>query len=573
MGKKRRKRILTPFEKKQKKQGKDIKDTLKNMGFLYLKTEGIHKVIGLKRSEIDGVHIYENIVLVCEKSLDQDLKEHVRKKAQYYAQINKNKKQFITWLKETYAGKIVDYDIARYKIKFLYFHEQTASEDTKELYNTKELKINFLDDKDLIFFKRLSNAIKLSAKYELFRFLDLELNDIGVPKSEEHPNEIESAVIVPEMNCGFPDGIQIVSFLMSAEQLLKCAYVLRKDNWENRVELYQRLVDPAKINKIREFVADQRKAFINNVIVSLPNYVEFYKKDTHGKYELIDVSLIERIQNLKIKFPEKFNSIRIIDGQHRLYAHYEGNDADKYESEIKKLRNKLYMLVTGLIFPKDYLDRSKTMLEGKLFLEINDNQKKVTPLNLLTTIALLYPETDVAVSIRVLNSLNQKEIFLNYFELNALKSGKIKVPSLIKWGLKSLVDTVDDQQSLYHYWKESSGLSLDDKGIDSKEYEVAFNSYIDFCVKKISIYFSGVKSAFKDDWESKDIDNRFFSVTSITGFIIAFRRSLPKYGIKEYSFYRDKLKKLEINFKKGMFPFKSSHWNDFAKKIEDQCWD
>ena len=108
MGKKRRKRILTPFEKKQKKQGKDIKDTLKNMGFLYLKTEGIHKVIGLKRSEIDGVHIYENIVLVCEKSLDQDLKEHVRKKAQYYAQINKNKKQFITWLKETYAGKIVD---------------------------------------------------------------------------------------------------------------------------------------------------------------------------------------------------------------------------------------------------------------------------------------------------------------------------------------------------------------------------------------------------------------------------------------------------------------------------------
>ena len=47
------------------------------------------------------------------------------------------------------------------------------------------------------------------------------------------------------------------------------------------------------------------------------------------------------------------NSVCVIDGQHRIYAHYEAPITEKYESQIAPLRKQLHLLVTGLIFPPD----------------------------------------------------------------------------------------------------------------------------------------------------------------------------------------------------------------------------
>ena len=90
--------------------------------------------------------------------------------------------------------------------------------------------------------------------------------------------------------------------------------------WENKLELYQRLIEPPRIAKIRGFIAKEKKAFINNIVVSLPNTVNFYQ---NGDPTPINIFSIDEIQNITVKIPLAYNSIEIIDGQHRLYAHYE----------------------------------------------------------------------------------------------------------------------------------------------------------------------------------------------------------------------------------------------------------
>lgn len=569
----KRRKILTILEKKQRKQKKDITTTFKSLGFQYLNTEGKEKTFDSVKGEIDVVFIYENIIIICEMSLDSDLKQHVLKKGKFFSAINNDKKQLIDWLKKDYTEKFDlfgKYPDSRYKIKFLYIHEKTAAEETKKYYDSEYLKINFLDEKNLKYFKKLSGAIKFSGRYELFKFLNLNIEDINVSTSEKEKKEIDSAVILPQMNSGFPAGIRIVSFLMSAEQLLKCAYVSRNDNWENKLELYQRLIEPARINQIRKFIAEEQKSFINNIVVSLPDSVMFSQKVSNTNEKNVNIFEIDTIQNLTIKIPIVFNSIGIIDGQHRLYAHYEADKKEKFEKSISELRGRMYLLVTGLIFSKSIRLADRVNFESKLFLEINDNQKSVPALNLLKITSLKEPYSPIGISLKVLNALNTKNLFLNYFDLSSLSSSKIKIPSLTKWGLKDLLEISMEKETLFKYWNNDNKLKLLDE--TSKESDVLFEEYIQFCVNSIVQYFSGIKIAFKDDWECEDEDNRFFSVTAFTGFVIAFRMSLAKYEIKEPHFYAEKLKQLQIGFKKKEFPYKSSHWNAFAQQIDEKCW-
>lgn len=187
---------------------------------------------------------------------------------------------------------------------------------------------------------------------------------------------------------------------MSAEQLLKCAYVSRNDNWENKLELYQRLIEPARINQIRKFIAEEQKSFINNIVVSLPDSVTFSQKVGNTNEKDVNIFDIDTIKNLTIKIPIVFNSIGIIDGQHRLYAHHEADKKEKFEKIISELRGKMYLLVTGLIFSKSFRLADRVNFESKLFLEINDNQKSVPALNLLKITSLKEPYWNFIKSIK-----------------------------------------------------------------------------------------------------------------------------------------------------------------------------
>lgn len=151
---------------------------------------------------------------------------------------------------------------------------------------------------------------------------------------------------------------------MAAETLIKNSYVLRKDNWEDSAMLYQRLIQKEKIKGIRKFLADKKEAFYNNIIVALPQDIYF----VNDKNKQLSINDVEKYNVCKMIIPDRMNSICIIDGQHRIYAYYEGEDNDPNESKIGDLRKKLHLLVTGLVFPEGTSDVKKIKNRKRNFL-------------------------------------------------------------------------------------------------------------------------------------------------------------------------------------------------------------
>ena len=146
------------------------------------------------------------------------------------------------------------------------------------------------------------------------------------------------------------------------------------------------------------------------------------------------------------------------------------------------------------------------------------------------------------------------------FELSALDEGKIKVASIIKFALRYLVTLTpaEGKTSLYAYW------SGDKAGLQKKE-ETALDEYITFCAKSIDVYFSAVRDAFKESWN--DPASKLLSVICLNGFIIAYNRQLAKNGVRDYSFYRDRLNKLTADFSKENFAYTSSQYKKFSTQI------
>ncbi|MFP4402503.1 MAG: DGQHR domain-containing protein [Candidatus Nanoarchaeia archaeon] len=469
---------------------------------------------------------------------------------------------FLNWLKEKYRekfSKFEDYENSRYQIFYLYFHKKKISDDDKKYCDI----IKFVNEKNLDYFKQITEILKFSSKYEIFRFLGLDLAKYKIPTSTEEEHNINTTVILPETSSGFKN-IKTVSFLLSAESLIECGYVLRKDNWEDSIEVYQRLLIKNKIKSIREYLIENERGFINNVIVSLPKEVKFHKD---GKE--VDFSDLTNIESLKLTIPKTINSIGIIDGQHRIFAHYKSNEA--IESKISKLRPKLHLLVTGLVFSDDVNDIERIKIESQIFREINDNTKSVSNDVLLHILSLKDPYSSFGIARLLLMRLNSSQIFRDKFEMSTLEKAEIKSTSIIKFALGYIVEINPYKETLFKYWKNQKKEILLD--IKNDKFKEVFDEYIDFLERTILEYFSSIRNNFRNDWNLSIKESKILSVTSINGFIIALRKTLKLYGIKDFNFYDNKFKKLNTNFKKDNFRFASSQYNQFSEEIMIECFE
>lgn len=405
----------------------------------------------------------------------------------------------------------------------------------------------------------MSQCIRRSVKYEIFRFLNITDTDIGVDTTETNQKKIKATIISPQEATGLKNGVRIVSFMMSADTLIKNCYVLRKDNWEESTTLYQRLIKKEKIKSIREFLVKKEQAFYNNIIVALPDGVLFQDKELNIK----SVKDFDAYNVCSMLIPDQMNSICIIDGQHRVYAHYEGDSNDKNEGKISELRKKLHLLVTGLVFPPEMSITERTRIQSEIFLEINSKAKPVPPDIILHIEQLKDPLSDKGLARAVIERLNKERVFLNKFEMSSLDEGKIKIASIIKFALRYLVSVEPkEKRSFYSYWEgdKEALLSLDDTALDE---------YLGFCVKNLSTYFSAIKKNFKQEWDNPN--SKLLSVIAINGFIIAYNRLLDQYGIKDFDFFDNQLKNLKTDFSKENFPYTSSQYKKFSDEILEKA--
>lgn len=563
--KKKAKKPLTEEQKKEQARKKKeaafkrkIKTTFMAAGFFYLPSNGKEFKIGHRVVELDYLFIYDNVVLICEDTCGQKKdKDHIRKKSESFQEIQNCLKEFFAWMIETFPNDralVEKYRPERYQVFYLYIPQNeldlTANERT--LYGN----LLFVEPETLSYFNRMTQCIHYSARYEIFRFLGIKDEHLGSSSSEGAKTTIKAPIIYPEDVTGLRNGVRVVSFMMSAEKLLRTAYVLRKDNWEESIFLYQRLIEKEKIKSIRAFLASKGEAFYNNIIVALPDNVTFEDDSSNP----ISKDKIGDFQHCKLVMPDEMNSICVIDGQHRIFAHYEAPSNDKHESKIAVLRKQLHMLVTGLIFPADMSEADRKQIQSEIFLDINDNTKKVAP-NVLTHIEMIKdPFSDIGLARRIIERLNKQRIFLNRFELSSLDEEKIKVSSIIKFALRYLVTIkpADGKTSLYAYWDG-------DKEALQKKDEAALNAYIEFCAKQIDVYFSSVRDVFKTAWN--DSQSKILSVIAINGFIIALNRQLAKNGLGNHDSYNGYFQNMNMDFSKEGFPYTSSQYRKFSSQI------
>ena len=552
-----KKRKVLAFRKK-------IRSSFTDAGFTYFSTLDKHFPIGTRTVELDYLFLYENIIVICEDNTKQkkDI-DHIRNKNESFAEIRNNKTAFLNWLSNTFPEKatmVKQYRPERYFLYYIYISqtELEITEDEKNRYSN----LLFWDPETLSYFNRMAQCIQHSARYEIFRYLGLKNDEIGFSGSEGGKTTIKAPIIYPQEATGLRNGVRVVSFMMSAEKLLRTSYVLRKDSWEESMFLYQRLIEKDKVKSIRAFLAQKGEAFYNNIIVALPDNVTF--EDDAGTPILVEN--IGDFQHCKLVLPDEMNSICIIDGQHRIFAHYEAPATEKYELQIAPLRRQPHLLVTGLIFPTEMKEPERKQIQSQIFLDINDNTKKVAP-NVLTHIEMVKdPFSDIGLARRVIERLNKKRVFLNRFELSALDESKIKVASIIKFALRYLVTVTpaEGKTSLYAYWQGN-------KEAFQQKDEASLNDYIEFCANSIDLYFSAIRDAFKSSWN--DPASKMLSVISINGFIIAFNRQLNKYGVSDYPFYSSCLRKLSIDFSKNGFPYTSSQYRKFSGRILAEAFD
>lgn len=535
-----------------------------NAGFEHIKTINKHIKIGNRVVEFDSIFFYENIMLICEDTgTTNDIKGHIRNKKEAFEQVANNKKEFLEWLIKEFPDfltQLTAYTEEEFKIFNLYFSQTELNLTSEELAMYSDIK--FIDFKSLNYFLRMSQCIKLSSRYEIFRFLGLESKSIGIAINESSKRSLKVPIIYPKRTTGLSNNIRVVSFIISAESLLNTCYVLRKDNWEESIWLYQRLIDKEKIKKIRTFLAKKGEAFYNNIIVSLPSNVRFRDKTGNSK----SVSEIGDLEACELEIPDEMNSICVIDGQHRIFAHYEGGKNDKYETEIAPLRKQLHLLVTGLIFPPEMTDIEKTQFQSEIFLDINSNSKPVQADVLLHIEMLKNPLSDIGLARQVIERLNKQTPFLNMFEMSSLDGTKIKIASIIKFALRYLVSisSAENKGTLYSYWDG-------DKEALLKKDKEALDSYLDYCTKNLSLYFSAIRKTFIKDWENKE--SKLLSVISINGFIIAYSRQLKKNGVKDFDFYDNAFKKLNIDFSKEKFMYTSSQYRKLSDIIVKEAFE
>lgn len=551
---------LSPEEKQERQEKlnrkrfcKSIEDIFKNIGFTSFHTEGKEFHLGNRNHEIDHCFKYENIIVLCERTTGQKNIEHIAKKKETYETILNNKSDFLSYLNNTYPEmNIRKYSDGRYIIKYLYFSQKKMDITLEEEARFSPVKL--VDLNSYYYFQNITLCLKKTAIYEIFKYLNIQKSDLGIKTTRSVSNDFNVTILHPVDVTGV-ENVRMVSFMISPYDVMENAYVLRKDNWEESMDLYQRMVTKSRINKIRKFVIKNKKTFFNNIILSLPKGVVFKDGDNVVSEEEMDES---KCYTMVLK--NEFNSIGIIDGQHRVYAHYENNIEDNDEKEMSVLRKKLNLLATGIIFPDDWDDGKKRKFESELFLEINKNPQKVKSDLIMYIEMSKNPFDDASIAREILINLNNRSVLSGLFQMSSLEKAPLKMTSIVKYALKSLVSTDVNQENLFKYWNPECDKNLVHTNMECR------NEYVKYCTNILSKYFSAIKAVYNDDFSNSK--SMILKVVAINGFLIGLRLSLKlTSGPQDFQYYHDVFDSYYIDFSKENFNYAGSRYAQFAEEV------
>jgi len=560
---------LSPEEKKAAQVKRDhtklIKETFRAAGFLPIPAFSDKEfTYDGTTSDFDDAFVFQNIIVFCEYTTSQEsgIGTHLKKKKILYDKIEANPSSFIQFIRKSFPqfDQAIDavFQPNQLRTSIVYCSRFTVKQQIKD----EVPGVKYFDYHIAKYFSDVTKTVKRSARFELFNFLGLSSKDVGDGVLRPNQNHMDSYAgsLLPEGHSHFDAGFKVVSFYIDPQALLERAYVLRKDGWLSNDATYQRMIHRKKVESIRKYLKERRRAFVNNIIVTLPDSTKLI--DSEGN-TLRPEKLLET-QPAIIQLPSLYNSVGIVDGQHRIFSYHEGGS---FDDEISKLRRQQNLLVTGIIFPPGMGEEAKTIFEATLFLEINANQANASS-QLKQQISLkISPFDPESIARRIVNHLNdQTGPLQDEFERFFFESGKVKTTSIVSFGVRPLA-SIRSADSLFSIWQRPGK----EKVLEGQDYEL-LSEYAKFCSSQINQFIGAVRTALpRERWTADlKVEDRFLTTTIINGLLSCFRRIVRLKVTYSFEEYRAKLQGLES------FPFgdyKSSQYNRMGEAIHKRFFE
>ena len=271
----------------------------------------------------------------------------------------------------------------------------------------------------------------------------------------------------------------------------------------------------------------------------------------------LNMALVSNTAPARIQLPSVYNSIGLIDGQHRVFSYYEGGSS---EAEIRTLRKQQNLLVTGIVYPPSISATDKTKFEAKLFLEINSTQTNARSDLKQAIELLLRPFSAEAIAKEVINRINDNGPLENQFERYFFEKGKVKTTSVVSYGIRPLVKLHGDD-TLFKIWpREGKEALLAESNTD------LLSEYVSYCVTQINTFVGAIKLCLPSDrWTTdKNITGRMLTTTNVNGLIVCLRRLVENQKVQNFEHYKKNLAEVDkFNFSK----YRSSQYGRMGDEL------
>ncbi len=340
-------------------------------------------------------------------------------------------------------------------------------------------KYFYIDDDRLEYYINLNKHLGNASKYQL-------LGNLFSGQKIANLDEVIPAIQ------GKMGGLTYYSFSIEPEKLLKIGYILhRTDANRNDMPTYQRLIKKSRLKQIETFI-NNGGFFPNSVIIS----IDTNKKGlTFSLSSLQDEASISKIGLLKL--PQRYKSVYIIDGQHRLYG---------YANTQYKETNTIPVVA--------FLDLAKND-QIKLFMEINENQKSVSK-NLRTTLNadLLWDsenptERNTALFSRIAQELGENTDSPLFDRVIIGENNKTDKCCIT-------LDTIRDALDKSGLFNKYKGTEIERSGIcDLNNNDKNFDNIFTLLVSS----FKYIKQSDIENWNKSEDENKWVYNISIYGII------------------------------------------------------
>ena len=218
------------------------------------------------------------------------------------------------------------------------------AESSEDLQRMKDNKVYHFNENSYNYINNLIKSYKTSVKYQFYGLMF---------KNERISND---AIRVPALK-GSMGGHDYYMLSIEPSKLLKIGFVLHRTKVnDSMAPTYQRLLVPSRLKGITKFI-DEGGYFPNSIIINFDASnkkmkVQFEPSsntgDTNSRFGILSI-------------PNAYGIAYIIDGQHRVYG-YAG-------SQYKDTNT----------IPVVAFDNMESQEQLKIFMDINENQKSVSP--------------------------------------------------------------------------------------------------------------------------------------------------------------------------------------------------